>query len=172
MEASVWIVNLVVLAAVLLTDLGFREVSGLRLLRPVIVAVVIVPLYLKHPQSDGTGLALEVGGAAVGALLGLYAASLMRFEDSRQSGRIHSRAGAGYAALWTAVIGARLAFAYAAQHWFPQQIGRWMAAHRVTVAGLTDALLLMAVAMLLARTGAMASRRRQLIRERIEAWER
>ncbi|NUP49452.1 MAG: hypothetical protein HOW97_19415 [Catenulispora sp.] len=171
MDASVWIVNLTVLAAVLLSDLGYREVSFLRLARPVVVAAVVVPLFVKHPQSGGTGLAAEVAGAAAGTLLGLAAAALMRFEDDRATGTVCSRAGAGYAALWTTVIGLRLAFAYGAQHWFPAQVGGWMLRHRVTVDGLTDALLLMAVAMLLGRTGAMAVHRQRLIRERIGAWE-
>ncbi|GAA2057663.1 hypothetical protein GCM10009839_78940 [Catenulispora yoronensis] len=171
MDASVWIVNLVVLGAVLLSDLGYREVSILRLVRPVAVAAVIVPLFVKHPQTEGAGLLAEVGGAVVGVLLGLGAAALMEFDDDRRTGKVHSRAGYGYAALWTGVIAARLTFAYGAQHWFPAQIGGWMVRHRVTVDGLTDALLLMAVAMLLGRTGAMASRRLRLIRERIGAWD-
>ncbi|GAA1950136.1 hypothetical protein [Catenulispora subtropica] len=159
MDISVWLVNGIVLASVLGTDLGRREVTKSRLLRPAIVAAVIVPLYVKHPATSGTGLALELGGAALGLLLGLAAAALLKVRREEATGKIHTHAGAAYAALWTGVIGARLAFSYGAQHWFTESLGRWMMTHQVTVDALTDTLVLMAITMMLGRTGAMAAKR-------------
>lgn len=162
MSASIWIVNLVVLASVLGTDLGRREISKRRLLRPAIVAAVIVPMYLKHPATAGTGLALELTLAGVGLLLGLGAAALLRTRREAATGRVLTQGGAGYAALWTAVVGARLMFSYGAQHWFSESLGRWMYQHSVTADALTDALVLMAIAMLLGRTGTLAVRKASL----------
>ncbi|NUP51033.1 MAG: hypothetical protein HOW97_27525, partial [Catenulispora sp.] len=159
MDASVWIVNIIVLASVLGTDLGRRQVTKSRLLRPAIVAAVIVPMYVKHPATTGAGLALELGGAALGLVLGLAAAALLKVRQEETTGKIHTHAGAAYAALWTGVIGARLTFSYGAQHWFTQSLGRWMYAHQVSVDALTDTLVVMAIAMLLGRTGALAAKR-------------
>ncbi|GAA1995450.1 hypothetical protein [Catenulispora subtropica] len=158
MDAGIWIVNIIVLASVLGTDLGRRKVGAARLLRPMIAAAVIVPLYVKHPATDGTGLVLELAGAAVGLLLGLAAAALLKVRRD-EAGVVRTQAGAWYAALWTAVIGARLMFSYGANHWFTHQLGTWMYDHRVTVDALTDTLIVMAIAMLLGRTGALAVKR-------------
>ena len=50
------IINGVVLATVLATDLGpARKIGPLRLLRPVIAAAVIVPLFVSRPVTHGTG---------------------------------------------------------------------------------------------------------------------
>ena len=160
MDASVWIVNIAVLASVLGTDLGRRKVGMARLLRPAIVAAVIVPMYVKHPATSGSGLVLELAAAALGLLLGLAAAVLLKVHHDPSDGVIHTRAGAGYAALWTAVIGARLLFVYGSNHWFTEQLGRWMYQNQISVDALTDALVVMAIAMLLGRTGTLAAKRR------------
>jgi hypothetical protein len=158
MSSSVWIINLAVLASVLHTDLGRKEVNVRRLLRPALIAVVIVPLYVKHIATAGSGLTLEIAGAAAGLLLGLVAAALLPVRRDPATGTVTSHAGAGYAALWTAVIGARMAFAYGSEHWFSTSLGHWMYTDRITADALTDALIFMAIAMLVARTGGLAAR--------------
>ena len=82
----------------------------------------------------------------------------MRVYPSQLTGRPVSRAGYGYAALWTLVIAARAAFSYGSEHWFPSQLVNFCIAHQVTVAAITDALVFMAVAMLLTRTLGLAAR--------------
>ena len=160
MDASVWIVNIAVLASVLGTDLGRRKVGTARLLRPAIVAAVIVPLYVKHPATAGSGLELELAAAALGLLLGLGAAALLKVRRDPADGAVYTHAGAAYAALWTTVIGARLLFVYGSDHWFTAELGRWMYQHQISVDALTDALIVMAIAMLLGRTGTLALKRR------------
>jgi hypothetical protein len=156
------IVNGIVLATVLATDLGAeRKIGPMRLARPAIAAAVIIPLFVQSPVTHGTGLMVELAGVLAGLLVGLAAAALMGVYRSPSTGRPVSRAGAWYAALWAVVVGARAAFSYGAVHWFQGPLVAWGIAHQVSVAAITDGLIFMAVAMVLVRTlglGVRASR--------------
>ncbi|HTU29526.1 MAG TPA: hypothetical protein VMF07_09100 [Solirubrobacteraceae bacterium] len=152
MSASIWLVNLAVLAAVLGADLGTREITRRRILRPLIVSAIAVAVFVKSPQTSGTGLALELAGFGIGLALGVIGSHrLMSVRQDGAAGTATSVAGTGYAAFWTAVIGARVLFSYGAEHWYSAALGQWLAAHQVTVAGLTDTLILLAIGMVLAR---------------------
>jgi hypothetical protein len=153
------IVNVIVLAAVLEADLGsHRKVSKLRILRPILTTAAVVPLFLEKVTTHGTGLTLEVALAAAGIVLGLVATALTTVYRSPETGKPVSRAGAGYAALWIVVVGARAAFSYGSLHWFSPQLGHWMISNAVTASAITDALVFMAVALVLTRTIALAVR--------------
>jgi hypothetical protein len=157
------IINAIVLAVVLEADIGsHRKITKFRVLRPILMAAVIIPLYLKGLSTPGSGLVLEVALAAAGILLGLAATGLMTVYRSPRTQKPASRAGWGYAGLWVLVIGARSAFSYGSVHWFGPQLGHWMSHHAVTSNALTDALIFMAIGMLLTRTLAMAIRAAQL----------
>lgn len=157
------IVNGVVLATVLATDLGpARKISKIRLLRPVIAAAVIIPFFVDWPTTHGMALAVEIAGVAAGLLCGLAANALMGVYRSPTTGKPVSRAGLPYAIFWTAIIGARAAFSYGSVHWFTAPLVSWGIAHQVSVAALTDGLIFMAIAMILVRTVALGARASQL----------
>jgi len=153
------IVNGAVLLATLHSDLGtHRKIGPLRLLRPALVAASVVPLFIDPLVTRGTGLAVELAGAAAGLLGGLLALALTRVYRSPATGRPVTHATWGYALLWIVVIGARTAFSYGSAHWFPTQLAQWCQSHQVTGAAITNGLIFMAVAMLLARTAGLAAR--------------
>ena len=146
-------INGIVLAVTLHSDLGaHRKIGPMRLLRPVVTAGSIVPLFIDPVVSHGTGLALELAGVAAGLVGGLLAGSLTRVYRSPRTGKPVSAAGWPYALLWILVVGARAAFSYGSYHWFPHQLTHWCIAHQVTGAAITDGLIFMAVAMVLTRT--------------------
>ena len=159
------IVNGVVLATVLATDLGpARKISKIRLLRPVIAAAVIIPFFVNSPATHGMALAVEIAGVAAGLLGGLAANALMSVYRSPTTGKPVSRAGLPYAIFWTAIIGARAAFSYGSVHWFTAPLVSWGIAHQVSVAALADGLIFMAIAMILVRTVALGVRASRLPR--------
>jgi hypothetical protein len=160
LDASVWILNVAILALILASDLGRRQVTWMRLLRPVIGVALVVPFFIKGMASSGTGLLLEIGGLAAGAVLGVLAGALFRVTYDSRAGRPVSWAGLPYVMLWVAITAGRIYFTYGATNIFGVQLGSWMAANQVTVGALTDSLIFVSLAMLLGRTTMLAAKSR------------
>jgi hypothetical protein len=166
MPIDVLIVNLVVLFAVLEADLGRRKISTMRIVRPILVAAGIIPLFIAHPATAGNGEILEIVLTGLGVLLGVVAAGgLMKVCTDAQTGQPVSSAGVAYGALWSLVIGSRLLFTYGANHWYTAQLGHWMHTNGVTLDALTDGLIFMAIAMALTRSVRLAAGRAQVRRQ-------
>jgi hypothetical protein len=161
MPASVWVINLVVLAVLLEADLGRRKIGWFRVLRPLGGAAYVALTYLVAVSTSGNNLALEAAGVLVGVILGLASHLFISvsFDPAKgKAGRSVSHAGLGYGLFWVIVFGARLAFIYSSEHLFSRSLGQFLVAHQLVVNGLTDALIFMALAMALARSALLAGR--------------
>lgn len=156
MTTTMYLLNLGLLAFVLWANLGTRTVTRSRLALPVLLVIAAGAVFLRNVPAAGHDLALEATGIGAGVVLGLLAGALVRVERDR-TGRLVMRAGAAYAALWVAVIGGRMLFAYGADHWFPAAIGRFSMTHQITGADAwTAAFILLSLSMVLARVATSA----------------
>ncbi|MGA8015963.1 MAG: hypothetical protein WCB85_08610 [Candidatus Dormiibacterota bacterium] len=113
---------------------------------------MILPFFVENPQTSGNGLLFEVAASAAGIALGGVAALALMKVKSGEGDTMISTAGLGYAAFWVFIIGARLIFSYGAYNWYQGALGTWMFSNRITVDGLTDGLIFLALAMALTRS--------------------
>jgi hypothetical protein len=156
MTATMYLLNLGLLAFVLWANLGTRTVTRSRLLLPVLLVIAAGAVFLRDVPTAGHDVTLEAAGVGAGVVLGLLAGALVRVQRNR-AGRLVMRAGAAYAGLWVAVIGGRMLFAYGADHWFPAAIGRFSMTHQITGADAwTAAFILLSLSMVLARVATSA----------------
>lgn len=170
MTSSQYLLNLGLLAFVLWANVGTRIVDRSRFTVPVLLVVIAAAVFLRDVPTRGNDVGLEVAGIAAGALLGLVAAALVEV-GRNDRGQLVMRAGAGYAALWIAVIGGRMLFAYGADHWFSRGIGQFSRDHAITGADAwTAAFILMALSMVLVRVAASGAAVARAARRPAEAY--
>ncbi len=145
-------------AAVLITQLGRHTLTWRRMLLPLIVVAVVGRQYLQTIPTIGGDLDFEIVCAAFGAACGVLAAGLVTLQHDPASGRISIWAGLGYATVWVVVLGGRLAFAYLATNGWSAQVRQFSIDHAITAAAWTSAFVLMALAMVVARTVVVGGR--------------
>jgi len=143
-------------------DLGHRKVTTFRLLRTPVLVITIVPFFLKAFPLAGHGFLLEIAAITAGVLLGLFATRLIRVYWHPTKKCVDSYAAVSYALFWLAFSTARLYFTYGSQHQFGRQLGEWMMANQISVAALTDSLILLSVVPVLIRSVSLAIRYRRV----------
>lgn len=151
MTTTVLLLNLGILAFVLGTGLGTRELNRRRFRLPLAVVAVVGAFCLRSiPTSTGDIELITVLGAA-GVLLGLVAGVLMKVRRN-ENGSLVTVAGSSYAAVWIATIAGRLLFAYGANDWFAPQIADFSRSLGIDgSAAYTSAFVIMALAMVVTR---------------------
>lgn len=147
------------LIALVVRQLRSRPLTTLGLLWPVALVGWAATEYLHTLPPPGPGLDLALLGLGLGLSLGVLCGALTQL-SRRPDGVVMVQATALAATLWIMGVGSRVAFGLLAEYGGGPTIARFSAAHHLTAAAWTAALLFMALAEVLSRTAALAWRSR------------
>jgi len=152
-------------ALVIITQVGTHAFTLRRFLLPLGMALLVGYHYFQGLPVAGGDVAFVTICTVIGLALGILAAALVRVERDARSGKIVTRAGIAYASLWIATFGARIAFGWAATHIWQHQVVQFAIQHAITSSSAwTAAFIMMAIAMVAARSFVTGARAFQLSR--------
>jgi hypothetical protein len=143
---------------VLATQLGRRQVTARKLVMPLLLVGAIGARYLVHLPAGSTSHLLEAGGLVAGLAFGLASIAVVQVSADPATGRPYTKAGFGYAAVWTVALVARMAFAYGSTHWFAGPLAAFSIANHVPGTAYAAAFVLMVLTMVAVRAAAVAIR--------------
>jgi hypothetical protein len=156
------VVSGTILAIILASDLGRRKVTTMRLIRPLIAVAIVIAIFMRSLPLDGNDPSLQLVGIGVGVICGLLAGALLPAEREG-NGDVFTRGGLAYALLWVIISLARVVFVYGTENWFTEAIIKFCIEYRISgPAVFANAFVLMALAMVLARTSVILMRSRNL----------
>ena len=109
-------------------------------------------IFLRSVPTAGNDVGFDVILGLVGIGFGALAGCLMAVSRDPADGSLVTKAAASYAALWIAVIGGRILFAYGSDHWFAATITTFSREHAITgTSAWTAAFVIMAISMVAGR---------------------
>ena len=150
-----------VLVLLVLLQIKERTLSTQALVRPLLIVGIAVANYLHGIPTAGNDLFLVAILALVGSAIGLASAQTVLMRVGAD-GDVLARAGWASGFFWVLGMGSRFAFIYWISHSGASSIQTFSAQHSITSSeAWTVALLAMAVAEVLGRTGILAARRSQ-----------
>ena len=157
------------LILLVLMQIKERPLTARQMLRPVVIVGIAAFTYIHTIPTAGNDLVLLAALALIGGTIGAASGFLTPMRLGAD-GRTLVRGNWASSFLWVLGMGSRMAFAVWAAHGGITAIGHFSAANDITSdAAWTAALLAMAVAEVLARTGMIAARTRSISREPVLA---
>jgi hypothetical protein len=153
-----------IFAVMMLTQYGRRKYDLHKVLMPIGTVSAVGYFYLKGMPTQHVDIVVYLVGAAIGLACGVVATFTTGVERDPASGQVHTRCGAGFVAIWTAVVALRVAFIYLAEHntWFRDHLGTFMAEHQIVQDAIAPFFVIMALAMVLTRVFLLLARVRLL----------
>jgi hypothetical protein len=157
MSTTDYLLNGLLIGLVFLQLRG-RQVTARSFILPIAIVAYVANTYLHGIPTAGNDLVLVIGGAAIGAILGI-GCGLFTSVKAREDGAIISKAGGIAAGLWILGVGSRLAFELYALHGGGASVVRFSASHDITSENAwTACLVLMGIAEVAARSSIIAVR--------------
>ncbi|GGB36627.1 hypothetical protein GCM10011492_29220 [Flexivirga endophytica] len=149
---------------VLATGYGRRAFTLHSLIRPLAAIVGVGFFYLRGMPTDRSELWLYAAGLGIGVVCGVVATVFTGIERDVRTGRVMTVCGVGFAATWLAVVAARLAFVWEAEHdlGFREHLGTFMMNHQLHESSIAPFFVIWALAMVVVRIAANAVRAGQL----------
>jgi hypothetical protein len=146
------------LVALVLLQIRGRQLSAKAIVLPLVIVGYVATQYLHSIPTSGNDLELILAGTGAGLMLGTGAGLFTRV-SRRPDGAVLAKAGAVAAVLWILGVGARMAFELYATHGGGLAVERFSVQHDITAAtAWTAALVLMAIAEVVSRTGIIVAR--------------
>jgi hypothetical protein len=150
------------LVLLVLLQIKERTLTTKDIVRPIVIVGIAVTIYFHSIPTAGNDLVLIAVLALTGLTIGVASALTIHMRRG-DHGETLARAGWASACFWVLGMGSRFAFLVWISHGGASAIAGFSAAHSITSGDAwTDALLGMAVLEVVARSLAMALRRRQL----------
>lgn len=159
MTATDWIVDIVLIGLIVL-QLRERPISIVQILLPIAIIAWALLTYVHTIPTTGNAIAFISAAIVVGALIGAGVGMLTR--QRAVDGRVLVRASAGAAVLWVVGMGSRLVFQLWAENGGGVHLAAFDARHALPATAWAPALILMAAATILVRTGVILGRARLL----------
>lgn len=156
-----------ILGYVLLTQFGRRRFSWRTWLPPIIGIPIAAAVYLSRAPRDRYDVYFYLMAAAVGCGFGALASVTTAMERDRGTGRLYTRCGPAFAAIWAVAMGTRVALIWVLQDapWGSHPVGPFLRDHQIGRTVIAAAFVLMAVIMYGVRGSVIAVRARRLPRE-------
>jgi len=159
---SALIASATILVIILMTDIGRRRVTKMRMIRSVVAVGIIVVIFVHSFPTQGNDVSLQLAGIGAGVIGGLLAGNLMPVYR-HESGEIYSRAGIAYAAVWIVLSAGRVVFAYGAENWFTAGLVEFSIENKISGADTyANAFVFMSLVMVLTRTAVLLVKMRRV----------
>lgn len=148
-----------IFAYVMLMQLGRRRFRWHSWLPAAAAIPIVIVVFVRKSPTQAADLAVYGMAAIVGICLGMLAAGTTRVERDQRN-RLITRCGAAFALVWFIALGARVGFVWALSD--VPGAGRlfttFLATHRLTLAVIAPAWILISVAMYLVRIASVPLR--------------
>ena len=145
MTLELWILILVVFAAVVFLRLGRHRYTRRQRVLTLALIVVLILRYVKGMPTTGNDLILEMSCLALGVLFGCAMLAVISVEHDEKTGEVWVRAGLAFLLLWVVLLGSRVFFAYSASGWAHRSIGHFFITNNLSFTSISPAFVLMTI---------------------------